>query len=161
MIGVVVGVVLAAGVAGCTGESGGDAADSPAAGSAAEELSADAPRAFFVGLASGDTVPLLAELEFGVENFGIEPVGDGFVHEGMGHFHLGVDTDCLDPGVIIPTAAPWIHFGDGNNLIEIDLEPGRHRLVVQIGDGEHRTLDEPGLCQVIEVTAVEQDPNAG
>ncbi len=130
------------------------------ASEAQDDLPTAAPRAFFVGLSSGDTVPQLVELEFGVENFEIEPVGDGFVSAGKGHFHLGIDTTCLEPGVVIPTAAPWIHFGDGGRVIEVDLAPGPHTLVVQIGDGEHRTLDEPGLCSVIEVTAVASNGEA-
>jgi hypothetical protein len=34
----------------------------------------------------------------------------------------------------------------------MQLPPGQHTLTIQIGDGEHRTLDEPGLCQTITVT---------
>ena len=33
---------------------------------------------------------------------------------GMGHHHVGVDTDCLPPGTVIPKAAPWVHFGKGD-----------------------------------------------
>ena len=68
----------------------------------------------------------------------------------MIHYHLGVDTDCLATGVAIPKADPWIHFGDGKNVIEQALAPGPHRLAVQAGDDLHRTL--PGMCQVINVT---------
>jgi Domain of unknown function (DUF4399) len=52
--------------------------------------------------------------------------------------------------VIIPKADPWIHFGDGKNVIEMSLTPGQHRLAVQAGDDMHRTL--PGMCEVINVT---------
>jgi hypothetical protein len=97
-------------------------------------------------------VPQIFEYQFAVENFEIEPVGDGMVHEGKGHFHVGVDTICLPADTVIPTADPWIHFGDGSSSIELDLAPGPHTLVLQMGDGEHRTLDEAGLCAVLSVT---------
>ena len=69
----------------------------------------------------------------------------------MIHYHLGVDTDCLPAGTVIPKADPWVHFGDGKNVIEAQLTPGPHRLAVQAGDDMHRTL--PGLCEVINITA--------
>lgn len=114
---------------------------------------ASGPRVFFVGLEDGATVPLTVALQFGAENFTIEPVADGAIHHGAGHYHIGLDTDCLPAGEIIPTADPWIHFGDGSSAIEVTLTPGEHRLVLQVGDGEHRTLPDPGLCHVITVTA--------
>jgi hypothetical protein len=81
-------------------------------------------------------------LEFGHEHFTIEPITDPLtVHEGAGHHHIGLDTDCLPAGEIIPQASPWVHFGDGSNTIEMQLEPGPHRVCLQIGDGEHRTLE--------------------
>lgn len=127
----------------------------------AVEAPADtSPRVFFVGLEDGATVPPLLSVEFGAENFVIEPVGEGMVHEGKGHFHIGIDTDCLEPGTVIPTADPWIHFGDGSNSIDLSLEPGPHTLVLQVGDGEHRTLADPGLCAVIHVNVEESEADA-
>ena len=55
------------------------------------------------------------------------------------------------------TADPWVHFGDGSAEFEYYLPAGPHTLTLQIGDGEHRTLDEPGLCNIITVTAEESD----
>jgi hypothetical protein len=118
-----------------------------------EGMSSDAPRVFFVSPADGATVGTLAELQFGAENFTIEPVGDGMVHADHGHFHIGLDTTCLPAGEVIPTADPWVHFGDGSSTIEFSLPPGQHTLTLQVGDGEHRTLAEPGLCTTITVTA--------
>ena len=64
----------------------------------------------------------------------------------MTHYHLGTDTDCLPAGTAIPKADPWIHFGDGKNVIEMSLAPGAHRIAVQAGDDLHRTI--AGLCEV-------------
>ena len=149
--------------AGCAAESGEDHADHDHAEGdmdhAEEAASDDAPRVYFVGLENHDTIPSLVNLQFAAENFVIEPVGDGAINEGAGHYHIAIDGECLEPGIVIPTADPWIHFGDGSDSIELELPPGEHYLCLQIGDGEHRTLDEPGLSQYIMVH-VEEDEAA-
>ena len=109
-----------------------------------------------MGLENHATIPSLINLQFAAENFIIEPVGDGAINEGAGHYHIAIDGECLEPGIVIPTADPWIHFGDGSDSIEIELSPGEHYLCLQIGDGEHRTLDEPGLSQYIMVHVEEE-----
>ena len=88
-----------------------------------------------------------------VQHYSIEPKGE--VHAGAGHHHIGLDTDCLPPGEAIPEAAPWVHFGDGSATIDMQLPAGQHTLTIQIGDGEHVTSDEPGLCQSITITVEE------
>ena len=112
---------------------------------------------FFVSPKNGDTIKPMSTIEFGSTGATVSPVPKGEltpeqVRAGMIHYHLGVDTDCLPAGVAIPKADPWIHFGDGKNVIEQALAPGPHRLAVQAGDDLHRTL--PGMCQVINVTVV-------
>ncbi len=122
----------------------------------AESADDGAPRVYFEGLENHDTIPSLVTLNFAAENFTIEPVGDGAINEGAGHYHIAIDGECLEPGIVIPTAAPWIHFGDGSSSIEIELDPGEHYLCLQIGDGEHRTLDEAELSQYIMVHVEEE-----
>jgi hypothetical protein len=124
---------------------------------AAMEEEAGKPRVFFVEPTDGAEVTSPVKVVFGAENFTIEPRGDGQVHHGAGHHHLGVDTHCFEAGVVIPEAEPWIHFGDGSNTIDVQLPPGEHHLSMQAGDGEHRTLDEPGLCDMINITVVEAE----
>lgn len=118
-----------------------------------DEETSDGPRVFFIEPADGDTVTSPVTFTFGHENFTIEPKGD--IHAGAGHHHIGIDTECLPPGEAIPEADPWVHFGDGSATIEMQLPAGEHTLTIQIGDGEHVTLDEPGLCQTITVTVEE------
>ena len=116
----------------------------------------DGPRVFFANLSDGDEVTSPVTIEFGIENFEIVPAQDPIVIEdGKGHHHLGVNTHCLEPGVLIVKAEPWIHFGDGSSTIDMQLPPGPAHLVLQVGNGEHRTLDDPGLCAMISVTVVE------
>jgi len=122
----------------------------------AAEAGDGAPRVFFANVADGDEVTSPVSLEFGIENFEIVAAQDPIViEEGKGHHHLGINTDCLPAGEVIVKAEPWIHFGDGSNTIDMQLPAGPARLSLQVGDGEHRTLDEGGLCATIEVMVVE------
>ena len=112
-------------------------------------------RVFFVQPTDGATISTEAQLVFGSEMFEIAAVPPGEIAEadvrpGTGHYHVAIDADCLPPGQIIPKADPWIHFGTGANTADITLTPGTHRLTVQAGDDQHRTLE--GLCETIAVT---------
>jgi uncharacterized protein DUF4399 len=112
-----------------------------------------AGRVFFVEPKDGDTIKPEAHLVFGSEQFTISPVPAGDVKEvrpGTGHYHVAVDSDCLPTGEVIPKADPWIHFGKGDNSADLQLKPGPHKLTVQAGDDQHRTVE--GLCQTISVT---------
>jgi hypothetical protein len=153
----VVTLALTVSLAACGG-SAPPAADEAAAPAEASHAGHDMGRVFFAMPKDGDTVGTLATFEFAAENVPIDAVPpgdltDADVRPGIGHFHLGVDTDCLPTGVAIPKADPWIHFGDGKNTIQMALQPGPHTFVVQIGDDLHRTVE--GLCEKISVTVVE------
>jgi uncharacterized protein DUF4399 len=114
------------------------------------------PRVFFVQPQDGATVKSPVKLEFGIENYQIGAVPAGTVTEGrpgIGHHHVGVDTDCLPVGAEIPKASPWVHFGTGNSTIDMQLPPGQHKLTLQVGNDLHRTIE--GLCTSITVNVVE------
>ncbi len=150
-----VAVFAAIGAAACGGgteEAAPESAPEPMEEAAAEEPSGE-PRVFFVAPMDetdhATEIPL--GITFGVENFEIGAVPEEVttVREGVGHYHVAIDTDCLPPGEIIPSADPWVHFGDGSDGMEMQLEGGEYRLTVQIGDDEHRTIE--GLCDTIVV----------
>lgn len=147
---------FAAVVAAACGGGGMEEAAPESAAEPMEEAAAETsmePRVFFV--APRDETDHATEiplgLTFGVENFEIGAVPEEVtsVREGVGHYHLGVNTECLPVGEIIPAADPWVHFGDGSDGMEMQLEGGEYRLTVQMGDDEHRTLE--GLCETITV----------
>jgi hypothetical protein len=124
----------------------------------APEASSAVDRVFFVSPKNGDTIKTTSAFEFGHEGVSVAAVPPGEltpeqVRARTIHHHLGVDTDCLPPGTAIPKADPWIHFGDGKNVIEMQLTPGPHTLALQAGDDMHRTIS--GLCDVISVTVVQ------
>ena len=120
---------------------------------AAEPESSGAPRVWFISPEEGVPVTSPVSFEFGSENITIEPKGD--IHAGAGHHHIGLNTECLPPGTPIPEADPWVHFGDGSSIFEMQLPPGEHTLTIQIGNGEHVTLDEHGLCASMTITVEE------
>lgn len=144
--------LLATAGAACGG-GGGESGDGAAPVSAGDETASAAPRVFFVAprheTDHATEIPL--GFTFGVENYQISPVPEEVdsPREALGHYHLGVNAECLPAGEIIPAADPWVHFGDGSDGMEMMLEGGEYRFSVQIGDDEHRTIE--GLCETITV----------
>jgi hypothetical protein len=128
-----------------------------ACGSGTSDRSHPHGRVFFVQPQDGATIKPMSTFEFGNEGVTIAAVPPGTltpeqVRAGMTHYHLGVDTDCLPAGQVIPKADPWVHFGDGKSVIEMSMTPGKHKVVLQSGDDMHRTIE--GLCQTITVNVV-------
>ena len=149
---VVATATLTVAMAACSQEAPPAATTTPAAAAAPASSTG---RVFFVTPKAGATIKSLSSVEFGSAGVTVAAVPPGeltpaMVRAGTIHYHLGTDTDCLPAGAAIPKADPWIHFGDGKNVIEMSLAPGAHRIAVQAGDDMHRTI--AGLCEVINVT---------
>jgi hypothetical protein len=132
------------------------AAEAPAATPApAPTPATPARRVFFVEPQDGATVKSPVKARFGLEGYELAPVPKEVptadqVRAGMGHHHLGIDMDCLPAGTEIVKGTPsWVHFGTGQTEIDVQLEPGTHKLTLQLGDDLHRTIE--GLCQTITV----------
>jgi hypothetical protein len=142
-----------AGIAACGSEPAAPMEEPMAeeAPAAAEEPMATGPRVFFIEPQDGATVGSTVTLRFGVENYDISavPTTVDQVRPGIGHHHVAIDSSCLPAGTVIEKAAPWVHFGDGSNEIEMQLPPGEHTLTLQLGDDAHTTIE--GLCETITV----------
>lgn len=147
---------------GCGSQAPAPQSEAPAAAAESQEdVVVGARRVFFVEPQAGAMVPSPIMFEFGSEGFTIaavppappEGVDPPAPRDGSGHYHLGVDADCLPAGTLIPRADPWIHFGDGTAIIEMQMTPGAHRFSLQVGDDEHRTIE--GLCETINVTVTQ------
>ena len=114
----VLAVLVTAGAVACGGGSSGSGGEAESA-----DASSATPRVFFVAPMNetdhATEVPL--GLTFGVENFQISAVPEEVANprEGLGHYHLGVNAECLPAGEIIPKADPWVHFGDGGDGMEL------------------------------------------
>lgn len=131
------------------------AASTPAGSPPAMSMSG-AKRVFFVEPADGATVKSPVHLKFGIQGEEISPVPAGDVtsaRPGMGHHHVGVDTDCLPPGTAIPKASPWVHFGKGDAEMDMQLPPGQHKLTLELGDDMH--MAQPGMCSTITVNVTQ------
>lgn len=145
--------VLAVGFAACGGapeEESEPMAEEPAA--AMEDRSSMTPTVSFMRPADGATVSSPVQMEFIVSNVNISPVPADAeeARAGMVHHHVGIDTECLPPGEVVPQADPWVHFGDGSKVFETMLPPGEHTLSLQVGDDLHVTQED--LCTTISIT---------
>jgi hypothetical protein len=122
----------------------------------AKPAASGAPRVFFIEPTDGATVKSPVKLRFGIENYELAAVPQGDItaaRKGMGHHHVGVDTDCLPAGTVIPKANPWVHHGGAQTEMDMQLTPGKHRLTLQLGDDAHTTVE--GLCSSITVNVAE------
>ena len=115
------------------------------------------PRIFFVEPKNNATVKSPVHLKFGIENYKIAPVPEGDVktaRPGVGHYHVGVEQNCLKPGETIVKGTPqWVHLGKGDTEMDMQLTPGKHKLSLQLGDDLHNTV--PGLCSTITVNVTQ------
>ena len=111
-------------------------------------------RVFFLEPKNGATVTSPVHMKFGSQGIQISPVPPGDItttRPGVAHYHVGIDQPCLPPGKTIVKGTPsWVHFGDGKDVFDSQLTPGKHRLALQLGDDLHNTM--PGACSVITVT---------
>ncbi len=123
------------------------------AGAQEKKAAAKRPRVFFIEPKNNATVSSPVHMKFGSEGVKIEAVPPGDVttaRPGVAHYHVGIDQDCLASGKTIVKGTPsWVHFGDGKDVFDSQLTPGKHKLALQLGDDLHNTM--PGTCQVITV----------
>jgi hypothetical protein len=111
-------------------------------------------KVFFIEPKNGAVVTSPVHMKFGSSGIDISPVPPGDLKEtrpGKAHYHVGIDQACLPAGKNIVKGTPsWVHFGDGKDVFDSQLTPGKHKLALQLGDDLHNTM--PGACQVITVT---------
>jgi hypothetical protein len=123
------------------------------AGAQDKKAAAKKPRVFFVEPKNNATVTSPVHMKFGSEGIEIAAVPPGDVtttRPGKAHYHVGIDQNCLPSGKTIVKGTPsWVHFGDGKDVFDSQLTPGKHKLALQLGDDLHNTM--PGTCTVITV----------
>ena len=155
-----VAVTLCLGAVACRSETPKE--ETPAETASTESHAGHAMKVYFKEPKDGATVSSkeLTKFVFAADNYQISPVPAEAkeARPNMGHFHLGVDTDCLPAGTTIPkaeanaapgTAGQWIHFGKGTDNIEMALTPGDHKFAVEVGDDLHRAVE--GMCETITI----------
>jgi len=62
--------------------------------------------------------------------------------EGVGHYHLFLDTAATADGIVIPaTTKTTVHIGTGDSTFTFKgLKPGPHELIAVIGYGDHSAM---------------------
>ena len=98
---------------------------------------------YFIAPADGARVTAPFVVRFGLSGMGVAPAGIQVEH--TGHHHLLVDVPVLPPeGQPLPNDAQHLHFGKGQTETTLTLPPGKHTLLLVLGDSLH-VPHEPAL----------------
>jgi hypothetical protein len=147
-------LVLLVAVIVATVAGSGAVASAQAKKAATKKAATKRARVFFVEPKNFATVSSPLHMKFGSEGIQIAAVPQGDVttaRKGIAHYHVGIDQNCLPAGKNIVKGTPsWVHFGDGKDVFDTQLTPGKHKLSLQLGDDLHNTI--AGTCQTITVT---------
>jgi hypothetical protein len=92
-------------------------------------------KVYFIEPADGATVKSPVKVKFGLVGMGVAPALVDWPN--TGHHHLMIDRDAVPPGSAIPNDATSVHFGGGQTEADVVLAPGKHTLMLQIGDHQH------------------------
>jgi hypothetical protein len=91
---------------------------------------------------------------FGLKGMGIAPAGVKF--ENTGHHHLLIDTDVpADLNAPLPTSDQVKHFGKGQTETKIELPPGKHTLLLVLGDQNHTPHNPPVVSKKITINVTQ------
>ena len=111
--------------------------------SLAREPSAAGAEVYIVSPKDGATVKGPVTVVFGLKGMGVAPAGIKF--DNTGHHHLLVDSDPpADLSQPLPATEKSIHFGKGQTETTLTLPPGKHTLLLVLGDSLH-VPHEPAL----------------
>ena len=127
-----------------TNDSAAAAANAPAAAPAAP-APAPAPAAAGVTIVSpkdGDTTGADVTVVLSKEGPVSIEKASGTKAEGVGHYHLFLDTAAVADGTVIPpTTKHMVHIGTGDSTYTFKgLTPGQHQIVAVIGYGDHSAM---------------------
>lgn len=89
-------------------------------------------------------------VRMGLQNMGVAPAG--IRRERTGHHHLLIDTDLTNPDEPIPSDRQHLHFGGGQTEARLELPPGRHTLMMVLGDADHVPHNPPVTSPKITIT---------
>lgn len=106
-------------------------------------------KVFFLDLKDGQTIPAKITIRFGISGMDLAAAGSSRPH--TGHHHLLIDTELPPLDQPIPADFNYIHFGRGQDEMELSLTPGAHTLQLLLGDGNHVAHHPPVVSPVIHV----------
>jgi Domain of unknown function (DUF4399) len=90
-------------------------------------------------------------VQFGLKGMGIAPAGVKF--DNTGHHHLLIDMDApSDLNAPLPASDKVVHFGKGQTETKLTLTPGKHTLLLLLGDYSHVPHNPAVMSKKITIT---------
>ena len=126
-------------VAPSSAESGIPRSDSP-----------EGARVYIITPQSGQTLSSPVTVRFGLSRMGVAPAG--VARDGTGHHHLVLDAELPPSDLPIPATEHYRHFGAGQTEVDLELTPGKHTLLLLLGDHNHVPHDPPVVSELITIT---------
>ena len=118
------------------------AAAAPAAAPPAAPAAAAGPGVTIVSPKNGDTTGTDVVVTLSKQGPVTIEKASGAKAEGVGHYHIFLDTAATPDGTVIPpTNAHIFHIGTGDSTYTLKgLKPGAHTIVAVIGYGDHSAM---------------------
>ena len=125
-----------------TNDSAAAAANAPAAAPAAPAPAPATAGVTIVSPKDGDTTGADVTVVLSKEGPVSIEKASGTKAEGVGHYHLFLDTAAVADGTVIPpTTKHMVHIGTGDSTYTFKgLTPGQHEIVAVIGYGDHSAM---------------------
>ncbi len=117
----------------------------------AREPSPAGAEVYIVSPKDGAKVKSPVTVVFGLKGMGIAPAGIKF--DNTGHHHLVIDGDApADLSLPIAANEKSVHFGKGQTETSLTLAPGKHTLLLVLGDSLHVPHDPAVISKKITIT---------
>jgi hypothetical protein len=117
----------------------------------AREPSPAGAEVYIVSPKDGAKVTSPVTVVFGLKGMGIAPAGIKF--DNTGHHHLIIDADApVDLSLPIPANEKSLHFGKGQTETSLTLAPGKHTLLLVLGDPLHVPHEPAVISKKITIT---------
>jgi Domain of unknown function (DUF4399) len=118
---------------------------------AAREPSPAGAEVYIVSPKDGAKVKGPVTVVFGLKGMGVAPAGIKF--DNTGHHHLLVDSDPpADLSQPLPANEKTLHFGKGQTETTLTLAPGKHTLLLVLGDYLHIPHEPAVISKKISIT---------
>jgi hypothetical protein len=105
---------------------------------------------YFISPKDGETVTSPVTVKFGLKGMGVAPAGIAL--ENTGHHHLVIDADAPALGAAVPADATHVHYGKGQTEATVELKPGKHTLLLVLGDQLHVPHEPAVMSKKITIT---------
>ncbi len=105
---------------------------------------------YIISPENGAEVGSPVTVRFGLRGMGVAPAGIPAPH--TGHHHLIVDAEVPAANAAIPADDKHLHFGKGQTETSLKLTPGKHTLLLVLGDQNHVPHEPPVVSPRITIT---------